>query len=255
MKLARVAKLLPWIIKMSTRHVQRFGGQFWYIEANAGPGLYPGVNGEELAGSPVIALEELRRLDTPFRAVLIDRNPDVAERLRQSLEARGLNDQRRVAIHCADNRLAVPSACRLPHHRHDRGLAFFDEKGAPQWDLLNDVTALPTMAHIDVLVNIPTNTLKLERLAATSERFGGKGYAWDTKDVRPLCERLPMLHKPRLLIGEPTTDRLAWSLILGSSWTGFPEWKAGQFDAANSPIGAERLQRISLSERERKGAA
>lgn len=257
MKLARVAKLLPWIIKMSTRHVQRFGGQFWYIEANAGPGLYDGVDGKPLEGSPLIALAELRRLDIPYRAVLIDREPKVIEHLRCALDERGLLDQRRVTIQCADNQIAAPAACRLPNARRDRGLAFFDEKGAPQWPLLNDVTALSSMAGIDVLVNIPTGVLKLERLAARSPRFRD-AEGWKRKDVRPLCDRLPMLHKKRFLIGEPTTDRLAWSLILGSNWTGFPEWKAGHFDAADGPsggIGPERLQRISLTKLEREGAA
>jgi hypothetical protein len=250
-KLERVRKLLPWIIKMSTRHVQRFGGEFWYIDANAGPGLYQSVQGQPLEGSALIALETLRRLDVPWRAVLIDRDPDVVARLECALHERWFTDRRRLTVRCADNQEAAPAACGRPHRHRDRGLFFADPKGAPDWPLLERVTALPTMSGIDVLVNIPTNTLKLERAAAQSARFGGKGYVWDTKDTRPLCERLSMLHKPRLLIGEPTTDRLAWSLILGSSWTGFPEWKAGQFDAVDSPIGKERLRRISLSARER----
>ena len=250
-KLSRVAQLLPWIIKMSTRHVRQYGGTFWYIETNAGPGLYPGVDGRPLEGSPIIALSTLRRLDIPYRAALIDHDPDIIERLRCAIDERGLSDPRRVSVRCADNGQAAPAACRLPNARRDRGLIFFDERGAPKWSLIDQVTALPTMLHIDVLVNIPTNTLKLERAAAHSERFGGKGYAWDDKDTRPLCDRLTMLHKTRLLIGEPTKDRLAWSLILGSSWPAFPEWKAGQFDAADGPVGRERLSRISFTERER----
>jgi hypothetical protein len=107
------------------------------------------------------------------------------------------------------------------------------------------------MGRIDVLVNVPLWTLKMERAAAGSERFGGKGYAWDTKDVRPLSERLDVLHKARWLIGEPTRQP-QWSLILGTNWAGFPEWR-GHFDSADSAVGRERLARISFSKRELTG--
>ena len=251
-KLERVAKILPWVIKMSARHLQRFGGRFCYFEPNAGPGRYVGTNGHILDGSPIVGLLALERLDVPYRAVLIEREPDRYEALCAELRRRGLLDQKRVSVHCADNRTVLPLACQHPCDRRDRGLIFFDPKGAPDWGLIDAVTGLPEMARIDVLVNIPTNTLKMERKAAQSERFGGRGYAWDRKDVRPLRARLDVLHKPRLLIGEPTRDRLAWSLILGSSWPGFPEWRAGGMDASDGPIGGERLERISLTEGERQ---
>lgn len=253
-KLQRVAKILPWIIRMAAPHVRAAGGVFWYIDANAGPGTYTGVSGEALEGSPLLALEALRALQVPYRAVLVDHDSEVVGRLTSALLERDFADPQQVAVSCEDNRLLLPRVCGLPHPRRDRGLIFFDAQKAPDFPLIDSVMALPSMRRIDVLVNVPVWTLKLERSAARSARFGGKGYAWDTKDVRPLCDRLGVLHKSRLLIGEPTRPQ-PWSLVLGSSWPRFPEWKAGQFDAADSPVGSERLERISLSKREREEEA
>ena len=253
-KLQRVAKILPWVIRMAAPHVRAAGGVFWYIDANAGPGTYTGVGGEALEGSPLLALEALRALQVSYRAVLIDHDPMVTARLQSALVDRGFSDLQQVRVLCEDNRLALPRICAQPHPRKDRGLIFFDAQKAPDFPLIDGVMGLPAMRHIDALVNVPTWTLKLERSAAHSARFGGKGYAWDTKDVRPLSERLGVLHKQRLLIGEPTRPQ-PWSLILGSNWPRFPEWTKGQFDAAESPIGQERLERISLSQRELREAA
>ncbi len=250
-KLVRVAKILPWVIKMSTSHVRRFGGRFWYVDANAGPARYQGINGEPLLGSPVIALMALRHLDVPYHAVLIDRDPDTFESLRRVLTELDLLDPRRVVLRCEDNRRDLPVVCQFAGGRRDRGLIFFDPKGAPDWPLMETVMSLPSMECVDVLVNVATVTLKLERKAAQSDRFGGKGYKWDTKDVRPLADRLPMLHKRRYLIGAPH-GRWGWSLILGSNWPGFPEWRAGLMDASDGPIGGPRLDDLSRTRDERE---
>lgn len=250
-KLERVRKILPWVIKMAAPHVYGAGGVFWYIEANAGPGVYEGVDGVPLTGSPIIALEALRELGVPYRAVLIDSDQGCTDRLQSALVDRGFSDPQQVRVLCEDNRAALQRIGREPHPSKDRGLIFFDEQGAPRFPLIREVMGYREMRRIDLLVNIPTATLKLMRRAAHSPRFGGRGYAWDALDVRPLSERLPDFQKVRYLIGEPTTDRLHWSLILGSTWPKFPEWKAGQFDASDSATGSARLRRISLSERER----
>ena len=251
-KLERVAQILPWVVKMSAAHVRRFGGHFWYVEANAGPGRYE-VEGRVVDGSPVIGLMALRHLDVPYRAVLVEQDEQRCASLEAALKARDLFDPRRVVIQCADNRAALPLICQFAGGRRDRGLVFFDPKGAPDWGLMDTVTGLRATECVDVLVNVPTLTLKLERRAAQSARFGGKGYKWDTKDVRPLSERLPMLHKRRYLIGAPH-GQWAWSLILGSNWPGFPEWKAGGMDAGDGPVGEARLRDLSLS-RDERGAA
>jgi three-Cys-motif partner protein len=247
----QVEKVLPMILRVAKQALGRWGGRLRLIDLNAGCGLYE-YEGEALKGSPLIMADFVQDLTVPYEVVLVEREPAIADLLRQNLAA-DAGRRYAPAVRVGDNRELGPEICGKGSRR-DKGLVFFDPNGPANaqdgspLELAARLSGFEAMRSVDFLIHLNTSILKLDRCAANSARFSGKG-GWVGKDVRPLDLRLgDDVKKAHWMIRRPYGG--GWTLLYGTNYRFQNGWAKEGFYWTDTPEGRDLLERASYSETE-----
>lgn len=201
---------------------------FWAYELNAGSGMNE-YNGNVFEGSPLIALDVLRNLQLPYRAVFMDNGKDNIDNLRVLAG----NDPNVTCV-LANNADYMRSHCSNVG-RDCYGYVFHDPNGVDDFnaDMLLDIFNYPAFHRIDLIINIGATSFK-RVLGAFPNRQDAR---LDTAISR-LVDR-----KKVWLVREPY-GKNQWTFLVGSNWVKLPDWKRQGFFRMDSPEGEDILDRL-----------
>lgn len=216
---------------------------YLYVDLYAGPGHLE-YQGRSFLGSPLIAQELLTRAGLANEAVHFERDPQVAERLRD-------------ALWMPASLLDVPDSTSAPIFVEPCQEGFVrwlgnngrqpDRYGLVYSDPIHD--EIPHELLNQAAYYLPKVDL-LSYVAATQYKRR-RGVDHD----RPyLADHISAVNKRVVLIREPI-GRWHWTFILWSNWVQLPEWERRGFYRLDSPNGARILERLNLSERESRERA
>lgn len=204
--------------------------EYWYFDITAGCGVHPETGDP---GSPVIFKQEAASAGIPFTAWFFDCHPHNCCALRERF-----HDDSSVNVIGGDHNETLMAT--IPDVDRPRlGLLYCDPSGnIPPFDLLAAFADHKITSRIDILINVPSTSLK--RVYAANKDKGHKH----------LHEYLAGIPKDVWLIRQPQ-GKHQWSFIIGTRWASMPEFKRIGMHKIGTPEGDEVLRRLTFSERER----
>lgn len=222
------------IVKGILSKKPRLYPRYVYADLNAGAGFNDAVG---VVGSPIVAAQEADRLGLPIDLTLFERDAETRSRLVERLTGR--NDVNVYGDHNDHWRDL------FWWHQGTRqgayGLCYWDPNAATiPIEVINGLICKPLDA-VDVLLHVNANG---GYKRAQAGRPAGVPRRYLADDVLSLDKRHWWIREPRL--------DWQWTFLIGSNWDGFPEFRRKDFHALYSPAGLRILERLNLSERERK---
>lgn len=199
--------------------IREHGGRYHYIELNAG-------RGESCA----IAMGAIRPHVPEALFDFFEKHPSNAERLHDLFDK-----DESVRIVPGDHRKTAESHLARIGPGLVNGVLFHDPNGVPELELLERVSRLPSMQRVDLLLYVSATGLKRARTAATT------GYR--------LTELVERVDKKHWLIGE-TRGGQQWTMLIGSNWANFPDWKKKGFHKINSREGKAIVEKADKTRKE-----
>lgn len=225
-----VRGIFTWLLTSSRSVMERYPHtypDYRYFDMNAADG----------SGSPRFFIDAACRLGVPYRALFIEQNRTQHAAL---LAAHSRNQF--VDIRHGDHTTILPLACQQLVKK-PYGLIYNDPCGIPSFETLADVSGLPAIEHIDILINCPATAIKRARNAFKRTTYY-------------LIEELDKIQKKRWLVRAPpkggTFARWQWTVLLGTNWDDVQNWRAQQVYRVDSPEGQEVLRRLNLTNEERE---
>lgn len=199
----------------------------WY-DINAGPGCYDGCK-----GSPLVFVEAAERIGMPYHATLIEQGLETVQRLRQSV-----NGHQSVDVLHGDHRWLLPARCRLLPRRPIRfGIIYHDPNGEPSFDVLEEVSAMPAMKRVDILIHMSGTIPKRIR---------------HYREIN-LIDSLDAINKRYWIVRDITdSGPWQWTFLLGTNWDAFPEYQSAGFYKADSQDGRRILRLLTTTIAERQ---
>lgn len=198
---------------------------FLYFDPFAGSGFNYEVN---CPGSPVVVIEELKRLKLQYHAVLVDQNKENCESLRATFK-----DQEcrygQVEIHHSDCRPVILWSQQLiegtPH-----GLMIVDPNGNPYFEMIRAFYSTDNTEKIDLCI----------RLGSVNYKRCVGAFGWS--DLR---DSLEQINKKYWFVKYPESEKYQWTTIFG---TNSPVLKLGRnhgFNRVDTPFGEAVLNDLN----------
>jgi three-Cys-motif partner protein len=210
--------------------------RYWYFDLTAGPGRYNGI-----IGSPLLFEQAARRRGLQeCVSVFFEQDRGRAEELRNALgigvspACGSLSWSRTVVAGSYQEHLRNYAP---PGRRNAYGLAFLDPNGQIDFKGTAELFALDSLYRVDLMINLAANTIKrsrqfgVERLDESIQRLGDAKSCW--------------------LIRTPCSA-WQWSILLGSNWDGFPDWKKLGFFRLDSEEGQRILADLTYTKAEKQ---
>ena len=221
------AKLLGMHVNIAERAIRNnlcFRPSYLLIDATAGSGILE----DGTPGSPVIAVDRLRKMSTPFKALFIEEQPEVFAQLDFHVSQDDSVQLRWARYQDVINEMA------LRYDRNQLGLLYIDPNGTPDFDALCQFArARPRM---EILISVTAT-----------------GYKRSGKVERHLDEWLRRIGKQYWLIRKPYTA-WHWTFLLGSNYPGFNKpYKGIDVEPVTSDLGKGWLECASYTATERLG--
>jgi len=221
------AKLLGMHVNIAERAMRNnlwSNSSYLLIDATAGSGILE----DGTPGSPIIAINRLRKMSTPFKALFIEEQPEVFAQLDLHV-SQDDNVQLRWARY-----QDIIGEMALRKDRNQLGLLYIDPNGTPDFDALCQFArARPRM---EILISVTAT-----------------GYKRSGKVDRHLDEWLRRIGKQYWLIRKPYTA-WHWTFLLGSDYAGFNKpYKGIEVEPVTSELGKGWLECASYTVTERLG--
>lgn len=201
---------------------------FHIFDLHAGEGLYQGVDGATITGSPLIGLEVVRSMGLAYQAVFIDEHLENTQNLAKCIGY----DPCATVIH-GDNVDAMQHYCvpGVPKH----GYVYVDpNKIEIPTALLNQIFSCSSFRRIELIINIAAANVK--RVAnSTHSSYWGQTLDKSLEKIRP--------HKKTWIIREPHGNQ-QWTFIVGSNWVDFPVWSKKGFVDLKTPKGVAIWEKL-----------
>lgn len=218
------------------KHASYYEPEYRYIDLTAGQGSTPDGH----SGSPIVFLDKTNdaKFDIPFRADLIEREPNNIEALQKAVHSHpmGISKQGKVYFHLGDYENIAPQLFKSKKD-FELGLVYVDPSG--------DLPDFKTITHI---INMRPRMEILLYLSATNI----KRQYQQTKKF--LADFLQETSKEHWLIRKPLKgDSHQWTFLLGSNIGFFKPHKKinSYFCLLDSPEGKEIFEKMNLSQDQR----
>lgn len=208
--------------------------RYSYADLNAGPGFNSDAG---VAGSPIIVAACADAEGVPVDMWLFE-----ADDAKRSALTERMAGREGVSIY-GDHRAhwGMVTAWNRPDRIVD-GLVYWDPFGDPvPVNIINGLIASPR-DKVDVLLHVNAN--------GAYKRPRGRGHA--DYQGRYLADDIGRINKQFWWVREPATD-WQWTFLIGSNWSGFPQFRKLGFHRLDSPRGLAVLDRLNLSKRESDG--
>ena len=219
-KHAQLEGFLKWHAMMGASIMRSHGGEYHYIDLNAGKG----------EGSPRIALDAIRPLIPSARFLFCEMNPGNVK----ALEAL-YGHEPKVTIKPGDHAItALKYVASLTGFLN--GVLFHDPNGVPNWEMLRQLSNMPQLHRIEFVVYVTATGLKRKRSAV-----GGDS----------LTESMARIKKKYWLVRSPQGNH-QWTFLVGTNWKDFQGWQKQRFYRTETEIGRSILGKLSLTSDERR---
>ena len=205
---------------------------YHYFDIYAGAGFNDQVG---CWGSPMVFWSVASRFKYAHEATFIESNEANAMALAKRAEA-----HKSSIVLCGDNATALPGAVSGLRSAWSFGLIYADPNACPPFDLLAQVSRLPTCEHLDILIHAPTTTIKRVRCA------------YDRPDL--LASLATIAKKHWLIRDADGTGKQQWTFLLGTNWQDFPGYKKVAFYPVASAEGKRILEELNYTKEERQQA-
>jgi len=212
--------------------------EYHYFDLHAGPGRYT-HNGLNLAGSPLIFLDNLKTMGVRCHAVFFEIDDslrtELVRNIRPYLDLPGLS----VSIN-GDHEQFLPCYFGPPQKRPKRifGLVYADPTGkAPPFGLLSRMFRQKRFSTLDLLLYFSATNLK-RQLKAPGCQFNSR-----------LKEVLMVIDKRHWIVREPY-GRHQWTFLIGTNWTDFPVFERLGFHRWDSDEGQRILDILNYTNEE-----
>lgn len=214
------------VVKGIMRRYKHTDQRFYYIDMNAGPGIYPGISQEYILGSPLIFLKLATQMEIPFKAYFIEKNEANYNLLEHRIKAIKSSCGEMELIY-GDNKLVTMQLLRKePKIKY--GLLYSDPSGeVPPFELLADLSNREEYNKIDFAVFLS---------AANYKRFLHAEHVKDINEI--LAAKLRAINKSQWIIRR-LVGRHQFTFLLGSNWDKFPQWPNKGFYNISSPEGRQ----------------
>ena len=204
---------------------------YWYFDLNAGPGIDEDDKFGRKTGSPIIFLKKAITKKIPSKTIFYENDKKHYASLLNSIST--LTIPNRLSLDIDTHNSSNEQLMRyytIPTEK-SYGLIYHDPNGVPNFNLLSRFFKI-NHPKIDLLINCPCTAIK--RIAYSSKK---------TTKNKFLNEFIDNVNKKHWLIREPYTE-WQWSMIIGSNWDHFPNFKKLGFLNKDSPEGQELFKRL-----------
>ncbi len=225
----------------------RWARGYFYIDTTSGEGR--DKNGE--LGSPLIFLDEAKKINVDFSALFIDKVNIRWKKLLLNCQQFYplLERKRNIVFRCFDysKYLEISLQKLIPEFNKSGkyGLCYVDSNGIPNLDCFHQIMLWGGFNQIDLLVNLNANSIKRVRCCSK------------IPEKRTLEQRLqPLIPNKRYwLIKVPENHTgWQWSFLIGTNWDSFPELKNIGFYSLDSSKGKEILYELNYTKKEKEEA-
>jgi three-Cys-motif partner protein len=198
---ARVCKLI--LQKQETKQ------PYIYIDLNCGAGYQPDYRkfGDEVLGSPIVALQELNQEGIEPICHFCDVSEESLEILRRTIADLDLKCSPHYWV--GDNKDSLISISQTFDNASFLGLVYSDPNGKQDFPVreIQEVFQLSQMRKVDLLMNIATNYVR---------RWESNPKAnWETYTLE---EIITGHGKEHIFVREPENSSLKWSFIYATNW-------------------------------------
>jgi three-Cys-motif partner protein len=192
--------------------LEKYNQSYIYIDLNCGAGYQPeyGEFGDEIYGSPIIALQELNKKGIEPICHFCDNNQEALNNLKKLIEEDLLLKCQPFYWH-GDNKESLVKIAQQINNKQFCGLVYSDPNGKQDFPLkeIKETFQLPQMKKVDLLLNVATTYVK------RWEKNPKAKAAWDVYSL----DELIMDHgKIRIFIRQPENPSLKWTFIYATNW-------------------------------------
>ncbi|MFQ4137843.1 three-Cys-motif partner protein TcmP [Nodosilinea sp. PGN35] len=208
---------------------------YLYIDLNCGAGYQPDYRkyGDEVLGSPIIALQELNSRGIEPICHFCDSNEESLEILKATIERLGLACQPR--YWSGNNRDSLPSICQDFIYPESLGLVYSDPNGKQDFPLLEikNSFSLEKLRKVDLLMNVATNYVR----------------RWESNpkvnwNVYPLEDLLSEHGKSHVFVRYPENLSLKWTFVYATNFEKQKELKKIHLYRIEGDIGKNILDHL-----------
>lgn len=204
--------------------------QYLYVDFYAGSG----VNHDNVLGSPVIFMNQARKVGVSNIPIFIEENEYTAQQLNIELRKRGATN---FEVVTGNNQDHIRAMINNPPASKQIGLAYLDPNGIPDFSLIKELSEVKQYEKFDFLINCPATAIKRAKGVKTC------------KQEKNLIEELVSINKSYWIIREPI-GRWQWTFLIGTNWNAFPNFKNLGFWPLSSPQGRRIAMNLSYSSSE-----
>ena len=189
--------------------LEKYNQKYIYIDLNCGAGSQPEYEevGDELYGSPIIALQELNKKGIIPECHFCDASKEAIEKLKETIESLGLKCESTYWI--GDNKESLRNIAQSINNDKFCGLLYSDPDGKQDFPLkeIKETLQLFQMKKVDLLLNVATTSVK---------RW--KKNPKVTWNCHSLSELIADHGKEYIFIREPEDGPLKWTFIYATNW-------------------------------------
>ena len=189
--------------------LQKTRQPYIYIDLNCGAGYQPDYKkfGNEVLGSPIIALQELNEQGIEPICHFCDTNPESLKILESTIQE--LKLQCVASYWLGDNSQSLQEISQSLNKSQFHGLVYSDPNGKQDFPIqeIKSTFQLSQMQKVDLLMNVATTYVK----------------RWETNPkanwkVYPLREIINGHGKEYIFVREPENRSLKWTFIYATNW-------------------------------------
>jgi len=218
--------------------MKKYSQPYIYIDLNCGAGDQPEYCefGDEVLGSPIIAIQELNKKGIHPICHFCDSNQEALDNLKVAIQSRSLRCEAHYWF--GDNKNSLLSIAEELCDSQFNGLIYSDPNGKQDFPLneIKQVIHLPQMRKVDILMNAATTYLK--RWEANPK------VNWEPPSLNDITFDNG---KERTFIRQPEyEDRsMKWTFIYATNWAKQKNLEKIRLYDINSEIGREISNHIS----------
>lgn len=214
---------------------KKYNQPYIYIDLNCGAGSQPDYQefGDEVFGSPIIALQELNKKGIHPICHFCDNSQEALESLEKVIRDMSLQCNPRYWL--GDNKDSLLKISKQLGESKFQGLIYSDPNGKQDFplDQIQQIIRLPQMNKVDILMNVATTYVK---------RWQSNPKAnWETHSL----DKVVFEHgKSRTFIRKPEDRSMKWTFIYATNWDKQKNIKGIHLYDVNDPVGREILDHI-----------
>lgn len=234
-KLKAFRYLMDFHARVCKRILRKTRQPYIYIDLNCGAGYQPDYEkfGDEVFGSPIIALQALNQQGIEPICHFCDNNQESLETLKKTIK--NLDLKCSPSYWLGDNRESLHQISQNPCESQFHGLVYCDPNGKQDFPIeeIKSTFQCPQMRKVDLLMNVATTYVK---------RWEANPKA--TWKVYSLEEIINGHGKEYILIRKPENPSLKWSFIYATNWKQQKDLNRIRLYNVNSELGKSILEHL-----------